>query len=153
MISKKNKKKDIWVEDQFSIVSPFVDWLMFRLFFFFYWIRAHICGTLRVAIFIISTFNFYIRGINNIQYRDFFQNNESSCLTLVALVHCVLRATSLSLDPPGRISGSKPITVICTEIVCSSQEYWTSLPPTFIYSDIHPGRCGRLPGPGAKCAG
>jgi hypothetical protein len=32
-------------------------------------------------------------------YVEISQNNESSCLTLVALVHCVLRETSLSLDP------------------------------------------------------
>lgn len=32
-------------------------------------------------------------------YTEISQNNESSCLTLVALVHCVLRETSLSLDP------------------------------------------------------
>lgn len=112
------------VEVQFSIVSPSVDWLMFRLFFFF--LGAHICGTSRISILyaVLRTIS-TIPTPSKAQHipvlfgESISQNNESSCFTLVALVHCVLRATSLSLDPPTEAAFPAQKTIaagICTKL-------------------------------------
>lgn len=83
-------------------------------FFFFFSSWAHICGTSRISILLFMLHVvYYLDNFYSVQskqynittpdteyYLGIAQNNESSCLTLVALMHCVLRATSLSLDPP-----------------------------------------------------